>query len=127
MGNKKEHVKCNDRRKPKKLMDRVRKIGRLKHYSIRTEQAYVGWILRHIHFHNKRHPNMDFDMNEIIVRDGKGFKDRIALLPEPVQPKLREHLERVKILHEKDLADGCGSVYLPDLYACSQATRYPND
>jgi len=206
-------------------MDRVREIMRLKHYSIRTEQAYVGWILRYIHFHSKRHPkdlgvpeieaflthlavegnvagstqnqafnallflyrnvlnislegaeidavrahkkrnipvvmtkdevkrvimamsgvhqlmakllygsglrlmeclrlrvhDVDFEMNEITVRDGKGFKDRITLLPEPVQPTFREHLERVKILHEKDLADGYGSVYLP--YALARKYR----
>ncbi len=41
---------------PKKLLDQVRDTLRLKHYSIRTEQAYVGWITRYILFHNKRHP-----------------------------------------------------------------------
>ncbi len=56
---------------------------------------------------------LDFDMNEITVRDGKGNKDRITLFPETIQPVLREHLERVKLVHEKDLADGYGSVYLP--------------
>lgn len=39
-----------------KLMDQVREVMRLKHYSIRTEEAYVGWIKRFIFFHNKRHP-----------------------------------------------------------------------
>ncbi len=42
---------------PKKLLDQVRDTLRLKHYSIRTEQAYVGWITRFILFHHKRHPN----------------------------------------------------------------------
>lgn len=41
---------------PKKLLDRVREAIRLKHYSIRTEQAYVDWIRRFILFHDKRHP-----------------------------------------------------------------------
>ena len=40
----------------KKLLDRVRDAIRLKHYSIRTEQAYVGWIKRYILFHGVRHP-----------------------------------------------------------------------
>ncbi len=66
--------------------------------------------------------DLDFDMHQITVRDGKGFKDRITLLPEPVQPMLLEHLERVKILHEKDLAGGYGRVYLP--YAL--ARKYPH-
>jgi hypothetical protein len=41
---------------PKKLLDRVRDTIRLKHYSIRTEEACVNWITRFILFHNKRHP-----------------------------------------------------------------------
>ena len=40
-----------------KLVDRVRRQIRLRHYSIRTEQAYVSWIKRFILFHGKRHPN----------------------------------------------------------------------
>ena len=39
-----------------KLLDQVRMVARLKHFSLRTEQAYVGWIRRFIRFHNKRHP-----------------------------------------------------------------------
>jgi integrase len=42
--------------KPPKLLDQVREILRLKHYSYRTEQAYIDWIRRFIFFHNKRHP-----------------------------------------------------------------------
>ena len=40
-----------------KLLDQVRNLIRLKHYSIRTEQAYTHWIKRFIIFHNKRHPS----------------------------------------------------------------------
>jgi site-specific recombinase XerD len=42
---------------PKRLLDQVRDALRLKHYSYRTEQAYVGWITRYVLFHSKRHPN----------------------------------------------------------------------
>ena len=42
--------------RPKKLLDQVREAIRLKHYSYRTEQSYVGWIRRYILFHDKRHP-----------------------------------------------------------------------
>jgi site-specific recombinase XerD len=42
--------------RPKKLLDRVREVLRVKHYSIRTEETYVGWITRYILFHRKRHP-----------------------------------------------------------------------
>ena len=43
-------------KRPKKLLDRVREAIRIKHYSIRTEEAYVSWIKRYILFHHKRHP-----------------------------------------------------------------------
>ena len=43
-------------KRPKKLLDQVREAIRVKHYSIRTEEAYVAWIKRYILFHNKRHP-----------------------------------------------------------------------
>ena len=66
--------------------------------------------------------DIDFEMNEITVRNGKGFKDRITMLPEPVKPSLSEHLAHVKIIHENDLAKGCGKVYLP--YALER--KYPN-
>ena len=44
-----------EKRPKKKLLDQVRDVIRLKHYSIRTEEAYVNWIRRYILFHNKRH------------------------------------------------------------------------
>ncbi len=44
-----------ERRKPK-LLDQVRQLMRLRHYSLRTEEAYLGWIKRYILFHGKRHP-----------------------------------------------------------------------
>ncbi|MBW2643716.1 MAG: phage integrase N-terminal SAM-like domain-containing protein, partial [Deltaproteobacteria bacterium] len=58
------HVKDNNRRNPKKLLDLAREILRRKHYSIRTEETYVGWIKRYIYFHNKRHPK-DMGVPEI--------------------------------------------------------------
>jgi integron integrase len=200
-----------------KLLDQVREVMRLKHYSLRTERAYCDWIRRFIKFHGMRsredlqpaeakmelflsdlavngkvaastqnqafnallflfrevvhHPlgqvqalraerpvrvpvvltveevkaviggmsgtpqlvvkllygsglrlmealrlrvqDLDFGMRQLTVRDGKGSKDRFTVLPETVIPALKEHLERVRRLHEKDLAEGGGSVYLP--------------
>ena len=49
-----------------KLLDQVRESIRLKHYSIKTEKAYVGWIKRFIIFHNKKHPK---DMGETEIRE----------------------------------------------------------
>jgi len=188
------------RNQPVKILDRVRNKIRLKHYSIRTEKAYVSWIKKFILFHNKQHPNdlgkaeieafltdlavtgnvsastqnqafnailflykqvlnkdvfdegvdaprakrprrlptvlsteevesildamagiyklmtkilygcglrgiecvrlrvkdVDFGLNHIMVRDGKGQKDRLTVLPEDIKPSLEEHLTYVK-------------------------------
>ena len=45
-------------KKPRKLLDQVRDVMRLKHYAFRTEQTYISWIKRFIFFHDKRHPNV---------------------------------------------------------------------
>jgi len=210
--------------RPKKLLDQVRDAIRLKHYSYRTEQAYVGWIKRYIYFHGVRHPSemgapeveaflthlavkenvaastqnqalsallflyrevlhqdlgpvdalrakrpkrlptvltkeetlrliaclsgthqlmakliygsgmrlmeclrlrvkdLEFERRAIIVRDGKGAQDRVTVLPDSLIPLLQEHLQRVRALHEQDLAQGYGTVYLPD----ALARKYPN-
>ena len=210
---------------PPKLLEQVRAVIRLRHYSIRTEQAYTDWIKRFILFHQKKHPremggaeveqflthlavegrvaastqnqalsallflykevlnielpwldemkrakkpqrlpvvltveevkrvlarmggqpglmadllygaglrllecvrlrvkDVDFEMRQITVRDGKGEKDRVTLLPQTVVEPLRAHLAKVQVLHEHDLEDGFGEVYLP--YALDR--KYPN-
>jgi integron integrase len=212
-------------REEPKLLDQVRDLIRLKHYSIRTEQAYLGWIRRFILFHHKRHPkemgkteieafltylavqenvaastqnqamnailflyrhllkqdlgwledvtrakrparlpvvltvpevqavlarldgqhwvmasllygsglrlmeclrlrvkDLELTRRELIVRDGKGSKDRITLLPDKLIQPLQTQLERVKALHQQDLQQGFGAVYLP--YALER--KYPN-
>jgi integron integrase len=189
---------------------------RRKHYSIRTEEAYVDWIKRYIFFHGKRHPqemgereleeflndiavkkkvaastqnqalsalvflyrevlgkeiawldnlerakqperlpvvltetevrhvlahlegrnwllasllygaglrlmeclrlrikDIDFEYRQITVRDGKGQKDRVTMLPESLAEMLKHQLQKVGILHQQDLAAGHGDVYLP--------------
>lgn len=65
---------------------------------------------------------IDLLSNQIIIRDGKGNKDRITMLPEVVNAPLKEHLKRVWKIHQLDIKDGFGHVYLP--YALSR--KYPN-
>lgn len=65
--------------------------------------------------------DVDFDYRQILVRDGKGGKDRVTMLPESTIEPLREHLKRVRVLHNADLANGYGDVELPDAIA----RKYP--
>jgi integrase len=60
---------------------------------------------------------LDFEYMEVFVRDGKGEKDRRTILPRPLVEPLRQHLERVRLLHKKDLSEGFGEVYLPYAFA----------
>ena len=201
--------------RPRKLLDQVRDAIRLKHYSYRTEQSYVGWILRYILFHSKQHPkdmggaeveaflthlaverhvsastqnqafsallflyrnvlnqdlgaleavrakrsnylptvltkgevrsvlenisgvhglvirvlygsglrlseglslrikDIDFAQRQIVARDTKGNESRVTMLPDSLIEPLQEHLRKVKRLHQLDLDQGYGSVYLP--------------
>ena len=57
--------------------------------------------------------DIDFARHEILVREGKGGKDRVTMLPETLVAALKLHLARVKALHDEDLALGFGDVYLP--------------
>jgi integron integrase len=209
---------------PNPLLDRVRHLIRLKHYSLKTERSYLPWINRYLQFHKQRDPeemgskeieaflsylavsfkvsastqnqafnallflykqvmkkdlgesinairakqstylpvvmtkeevtklidavpaesrlvvkliygsglrlmeclrlrvkDIDFGNGQLIVRDGKGMKDRVTVLPENLVQPLQEHLHHVKVLHENDVAKGYGSVYLP--YALER--KYP--
>ncbi len=207
-----------------KLLDQVRQRIRLKHYSYRTEQSYVGWIKRFIFYHHKRHPqemgktevedflnhlaterkvaastqnqalnallflynevlekplpniesirakdskrlpvvltrsevaavlkplsgvpllivqllyggglrvneclllrvkDVDFGQDCLVIRDGKGQKDRTTTLPQAAVAGLKAHLVEVKAQHHRDLQQGHGCVDLP--YAL--ARKYPN-
>ena len=209
-----------------KLLDQLRDRLRLKHYSLRTEQAYLQWVKRYIFFHGKRHPadmgkaeveafltslavdrnvaastqtqalsallflyrevllldlpwlsevtrakkparlptvlsksetqallrqvddplldliirllygtgmrlleclrlrvkDVDFARNEILVRDGKGGKDRVTMLPASLAERLKAHLKVIQAQHAADLGLGRGDVWLPN----ALAAKYPN-
>lgn len=66
--------------------------------------------------------DIDFAMRQIVVRDGKGAKDRVTMLPEKLLFPLQLQLKKAKALHDADLAAGFGEVHLP--YALAQ--KYPN-
>jgi integron integrase len=209
---------------PPRLLDQVRAVLRRKHYSLRTEEAYVGWVKRYVLFHHKRHPremglsevdafltdlavvqqvaastqnqalsallflytevleqplagrvaavrakqperlptvmtrdevarvldaltgvqqlmakllygsglrlmecvrlrvkDVDFSQCQVMVRDGKGGKDRVTPLSERLVVPLQEHLHRVALLYQRDLREGYGHVFLPDAFARKSA------
>jgi len=66
--------------------------------------------------------DIDFARNEILVRDGKGAKDRLTMLPESLKGPIKDHLKKVKTIHERDLADGWGRVQMPR----ALDRKYPN-
>ena len=66
--------------------------------------------------------DIDFGYGQIVVRDGKGAKDRVTVLPSSLKEPLNKHLERVKALHERDLLEGFGRATLP--FALDR--KYPN-
>ncbi len=65
--------------------------------------------------------DIDFDQNEIIVRHGKGDKDRHVMIPQKLVSELKEHIEKVRSLHKRDLADGWGASPMPG----ALAGKYP--
>jgi len=66
--------------------------------------------------------DIDFIRKEILIRDGKGAKDRITMLPESLKTPLQDHLKKVKVLHDRDLAEGWGRVQMPT----ALDRKYPN-
>lgn len=79
-------------KRPKKLLDQVREAIRRKHYSIRTEKAYVSWIKRYILFHHKRHPN-EMGSTEACPEPVEGSRPFLPIWPLsstwPPPPKIR--------------------------------------
>lgn len=76
-------------------------------------QFLYGTGLRLMEVLRLRIKDVDFERGQVIVRGGKGDKDRVTMLPEALRASLKEHLERVRLLHKKDLAEGLGTVPLP--------------
>ena len=81
-----------------------------------------GSGLRLLEAHRLRIKDLDLSLRQITIRDGKGFKDRLTMLPDSLLPPLREHLHRIRLLYEQDLASGLASVDLP--YALDR--KYPS-
>ena len=90
-------------------------------YRLMAELLY-GSGLRLLECLRLRVKDVDFGYSRIVVRDGKGAKDRVTMLPGRLRRPLKEHLAHAKAVHERDLQLGFGSVYLPD----ALERKYPN-
>jgi integron integrase len=89
--------------------------------------AIVGGLmygsgLRLLEVARLRVKDLDFARGEITIRDGKGRRDRVTMLPALLVPSLERQIERVRELHRRDLRKGYGSVYLPD----ALSKKFPN-
>ena len=85
-------------------------------------QVLYGTGLRLLELLRLRIHDVDFDRNQIVVRGGKGDKDRVTVLPDKLKLELRQHLKRVRLLWEADVREGFGEAYLPE----ALARKYPN-
>jgi integron integrase len=85
-------------------------------------QLLYGSGLRLMEACRLRVQDVDLGMNQVLIRNGKGAKDRITMLPQRLSTPLRVHLQKVKAIHEEELRKGNGSVYLP--FALDR--KYPN-
>ena len=100
----------------------ARVLGRLRGSWWLMGMLLYGAGLRQIECLRLRVKDIDFKRFEVVVREGKGDKDRITMLPEAVSNPLQSHLLSVQALHEKALAVGEGRVWLPH----ALGRKYPN-
>jgi integron integrase len=81
-----------------------------------------GAGLRLLECAHLRVKDIDFTTNQIVIRSGKGAKDRVTMLPTAVKPGLLRHVESMRRQHEEDVRRGAGWVEMPD----ALARKYPN-
>jgi integrase len=92
------------------LLDQLREVLRYKHYSLRTEEAYLYWVkifsagtgVRLSEGVHLRVKDVDFDLRVLVVRDGKGGKDRVVMLPQSLGAALRSQLAHARTVWEHD-------------------------
>ncbi|MFA5922226.1 MAG: integron integrase [Methylococcaceae bacterium] len=98
------------------LLDRLKGVHRLQ------ANLLYGTGMRLMEAMRLRVKDIDFERKEILIRDGKGAKDRVTMLPVTLADLLQRHLQTVKVLHDNDLQAGYGNVYLPN----ALERKYPN-
>ncbi|MEN6320416.1 MAG: integron integrase [Syntrophaceae bacterium] len=103
--------------------DEIRKLlDQLSGRELLVVQLLYGTGMRLMEVARLRVQDIDFGMNSVVVRAGKGDKDRVTMMPEAVKELLKEHLSSVKKIHENDIEKGHGEVYMPE----ALDRKYPN-
>jgi len=118
-------VKAKKRSRPPVVMTQAevqRVMSHMEGTHLLMAKMLYGCGLRLMECVRLRVQDLDFERNMVYVRAAKGGKDRTTLFPKSIQPELRQHLEKVKSLHDEDLAKGHGEVYLPG----ALARKYPS-
>ncbi|RLA59583.1 MAG: integron integrase [Epsilonproteobacteria bacterium] len=119
------HIRSKKQRRPPTVLtqEEVRRVLRNMEGTHRLmAQLLYGGGLRLMESMRLRVQDIDFGQGRVFVRGGKGGKDRTVVLPEALQEALVEHVGKVQDLHEKDLRDGFGEVYIPE----ALVRKYPN-
>lgn len=99
-----------------------RVLGQMRGIHLLMAKILYGSGLRLMECIRLRVQDLDFERNLIYVRAAKGNKDRTTLFPKSIQPEMQNQLEEVEYLHDEDLEQGYGEVYLPD----ALARKYPH-
>jgi len=86
-------------------------------------QQDLPWLDEVVSAKKARRLPVVLTQRELVVREGKGNRDRVTVLPENLLAPLREQMERARVLHRKDLDAGLGAVWLPDALAVALAAR----
>jgi len=103
--------------------DEVRLVlGQMRGVPLLVAQLLYGGGLRLLEGLQLRIKDLDFSRRQVYVRDSKSNRDRVSLLPQAVMPALRDHIEKVRKIHNRDLERGLGAVWLPD----ALARKFPN-
>jgi integron integrase len=119
------HIRSKRQRRPPTVLtqEEVRQVLRNMEGTHRLmAQLLYGGGLRLMESMRLRIQDIDFGQGRIFIRGGKGGKDRTVVLPEALQEALVEHVGKVQDLHESDLREGFGEVYIPE----ALARKYPN-
>jgi integron integrase len=111
-----EPIKAKRHPRPPVVMSKAevqRVLAQMRGNHLLMAKLLYGCGLRLMECVRLRVHDLDFERNRVYVRAAKGDKDRVTIFPKIVQDEMRQHLEKIKLLHDEDLARGQGEVYMP--------------